>query len=203
MTRAVNLEETEDFSQLCVIVNLVKVMPGTQLLLSVVKIEDETIRLWRDWLKNQAHMLEEANRGDTVEEEVIVPGGGIQSRQIVDESSMSDDYRMLWVDERKNVGLKVRVREKKWNQNAPILVSRDEDRQYHVDIEGMFWSNAPNAPAKLGRRIAYSHYSSAIDDGTVHRRATEPNQSYDLSDLSTTNRCYLDDVAEFRSVAPD
>lgn len=139
VTRAVNLDGSEDFSQLCVVVNLVKVMPGSHLLLSAVTIEDGVIRLWRDWLKNQLRNLKDAGRGAVdVEEEVIIPGGGTQTRRTIDEST-TDDHRMLWVDGHKNVGLKLRVREKKWDINAPILVHEDEERQvdYEVDIEGM------------------------------------------------------------------
>lgn len=142
VTRAVNLDGTEDFSQLCVVVNLVKVMPGSHLLLSAVTIEDGVVRLWRDWLRGQARNLKDnAGRGaEEVDEEIIIPGGGTQSRRTVDESSTPEYHRMLWVDGRKNVGLKLRVREKKWNMNAPILVHEDDERQvdYEVDIEGMF-----------------------------------------------------------------
>lgn len=141
VTRKVNLDGAEDFSQLCAVVNLVKVMPGTHLLLSAVTIEDGVIRLWRDWLRNQVQMLK-AGAGLSaadVEEEIVVPGGGIQRRRTIDESSTSDNSRMLWVDGHRNVGLKFRVREKKWNLNAPILIHQDEERQvgYEIDIEGM------------------------------------------------------------------
>lgn len=150
VTRAVNLDGAEDFSQLCAVVNLVKVMPGSHLLLSAVTIEDGVIRLWRDWLRNQVQMLKAgAGLGATdVEEEVIVPGGGVQRRRTVDESSTSDSHRMLWVDGHKNVGLKLRVREKRWNLNAPILIHQDEERQvgYEVDIEG---TSVPNLSKHL------------------------------------------------------
>lgn len=138
--RAVSLDQAEDFFQLCVFVGLVKVMPSSRLLSSPFDIVDGFIRLWRDWLKNQTQMLndETAREAAGVEEEVILPGGGVQTRRTVDESSTSDYHRMMWVDDRKNVGLKLRVREKKWNPNAAILVNRDEERQsgYQVEIEG-------------------------------------------------------------------
>ncbi|RMJ27998.1 F-box domain protein [Aspergillus sp. HF37] len=134
--RAVNLEPSEDFSQLCTVVNLVKVMPGSHRLLSALTIEEGILRLWRDWLKRQIQMLNDATAREAaaVEEEVILPGGGVQSRRTVDESDTSDYHRMLWVDGQKNVGLKLRVREKKLNPSASILVSRDEE-SYQVEIE--------------------------------------------------------------------
>lgn len=106
--RLVSLESGEEFSQLCIVVDLVKVKEGSGLLLSVTTVEDGVIRLWRDWLK-------ERSKGD-----------------------QDDEERLLWVGSAKHVGLKLRVREKKWNRNAPILVHRDEEPavSYDVDIEG-------------------------------------------------------------------
>lgn len=140
--RAVSLEQSEDFSQLCTVVNLVKVMPGSHRLLSALTIEEGTLRLWRDWLKRQIQMLSDATAREAaaVEEEVILPGGGVQTRRTVDESDTSDYHRMLWVDGHKNVGLKLRVREKKLNPSASILVSRDEEN-YQVEIEGVSMSH--------------------------------------------------------------
>lgn len=115
MRRTFNIEESEDFSQLCVAVNLVKVMPGTDLLLSAVPIEDTVVRLFRKWLREQAE------RGGNRD-----PLGG--------------DGEILWVDSRQTVGLQVRVRERKRpGLTAPVLVHRDEDIpvSYEVDFEGM------------------------------------------------------------------
>lgn len=149
--RVVNLDPEEDFSQLCTVVNLVKVMPGTHLLLSAVTIEEGIIRLWRDWLMRQAQMLsdETAREAAGVEEEVILPGGGIQTRRTVDESSTSDHHRMLWVDNGRNVGLRLRVREKKWNPSASILINRDEQSGYQVEVEGRLIRNRTWTDAKL------------------------------------------------------
>lgn len=104
--RAVHIESAEDFSQLCVMVNLVKVMPGSNRLLSAVAVEDGVARLFRKWLREQAQRT---------------------------------DPDILWVDQGENVGLKMRVREKRRpGQAAPILVHRDEAPvSYDVDIEGI------------------------------------------------------------------
>lgn len=108
VTRPVNLDEDENFSQLCVVVNIVKVMPGTNLLLSTMTVEDGVIRVFRDWLKEQTKRPGSAT----------TPGG----------DSDDGDSHMLWVGQSKNVGLKVRVREKQYiNRHAPVLVHQDED----------------------------------------------------------------------------
>ncbi|PWY80486.1 F-box domain protein [Aspergillus heteromorphus CBS 117.55] len=112
--RPINLEGFEDFSQLCVVVNIVKVMPGTNLLLSAHTVEDGVIRVFRDWLRDEEKRLREFN-----------PEGAGTSQ-------------MLWVDSRKTAGIKVRVRGKKFlDQRIPILVHRDEEQftSYELDIE--------------------------------------------------------------------
>lgn len=115
--RAVHLEEFEDFSQLCTVVNLVKVVPNSSMLLSAVTIEDGTVRVWRDWLKDQS------NHKDKL---------GISSND-------PNNTRILWADTNENVGLKLRVREKRWNRFLPVLVHKDEELavSYELEIEGM------------------------------------------------------------------
>ncbi|KAF9893792.1 hypothetical protein FE257_009962 [Aspergillus nanangensis] len=99
VTRPINLEEDENFSQLCVVVNIVKVMPGSNLLLSTITVEDGVIRVFRDWLKEHK-----------------------------EHGRLNKEVPILWVGQNKNVGLKVRVREKSYlNRPAPVLLHRDED----------------------------------------------------------------------------
>lgn len=117
--KQVSLEEFEDFSQLCSIVNLVKIMPNSRMLISAVTVEDGIVRVWRDWLTRQS----KKDYLDTT-----------THRQRNDEE---DD--VLWVNNKKTVGLKLRVKEKKWNRPMlPVLVHRDEGAvSYEVEIEGM------------------------------------------------------------------
>lgn len=118
--KRVSLDGCEDFSQLCAVVNLVKVVPNSSLLVSAVTVEDGIIRIWRNWLKEKAksHLdtLASTSSGD------------------------ENDDNILWVDGIKNVGLKLRVREKRWIRDIPILVHRDEELAvtYEVEIEGKF-----------------------------------------------------------------
>jgi hypothetical protein len=128
VVREVTLDGYEDFSQLCVVANLVQVRPGTSLLLSASTIEDGFIRLWRDWLYRQSRKLRHATELAKEEgsEEVQVP-------------SDSDD--MLWVDVGKTVGLKLRVRPKSWNPSFPVLIHQDDRDDnawagYEVILEG-------------------------------------------------------------------
>lgn len=114
VTRPVNLEDFENFSQLCVVASVVKVVPGTDLLLSTIEVVDGVVRLFRDWLRDQGQ------------------------RSSSDAPSNSTDDSILWVDTGQNVGLKLRVRQKEVSQQQfPILIHRDEmpPANYEVDIE--------------------------------------------------------------------
>lgn len=112
-------------------VNIVKVMAKTNLLLSTITVEDGVIRVFRDWLK------ERAEKPPSGSGHCLGGKTSCQAREI----SAADDSRMLWVGHNKNVGIKVRVREKKFlGQLAPILVHRDEDpfTSYDLYIDGTF-----------------------------------------------------------------
>ncbi|KAL6232956.1 hypothetical protein BDW75DRAFT_216432 [Aspergillus navahoensis] len=116
--RPVSIESSEDFFQLCVVVNVVKVLPGTDVLLSAVNVEDGVIRLFRDWLKGHTDHTQDS-----------------QSHTL----SEYQDHGVLWVDQSKNVGLKFRVSEvTKLDSNFPVLVHRDDETfsSYEIVIDG-------------------------------------------------------------------
>jgi len=48
------------------------------------------------------------------------------------------DERMMWIDNGRNVGIRVVVKERKWRRDQPILISRDEDVavSYAIGFEG-------------------------------------------------------------------
>lgn len=138
--RIVNLDEFEDFYQLCVVVNLVKVVPGTSRLLSAITVVDGLIRIWRDWLKERAKSRFDAMvQGRTAFED---GEAGIHKASLVESTAPSvpdeEEQGILWVNGKKNVGLKFRVKEKRWNRNMPVLMHRDADLavSYEVEIEG-------------------------------------------------------------------
>ncbi|KAL3457487.1 hypothetical protein BJX64DRAFT_268744 [Aspergillus heterothallicus] len=104
--RPVNLEGFEEFSQLCVVVNVVKSIPGTTHPISIINVEDGVIRLFRDWLKGRASDLQ-----------------------------TSQDCHTLWVGQSKNVGLKFRVQEvNRLDTSLPVLIHRDEESFLSYEI---------------------------------------------------------------------
>ncbi|KAH8424660.1 F-box protein [Aspergillus melleus] len=137
VTRPVNLEAFEEFSQLCVVVNVVKVMPGTHLLLSANTVEDGVVRLFREWLKEQERTCSSSRNADDDDDDNEEEGESEPNAAGASDQSQSRSP-MLWVDQGKNVGLKVRVRKKQYlNAGFPLLVHRDEEvlTSYEVDIE--------------------------------------------------------------------
>lgn len=109
--------------------NLVQVRPGTSLLLSVSNIHDGLVQLWREWLDRQSQKLKKATQA--------------AEREGLDEIQMlSDGDDMLWVDEAKTVGLKMRVRPKSWSLSMPVLMHIHDEGEsppvvgYDVIIEG-------------------------------------------------------------------
>jgi hypothetical protein len=124
--REVALDGYEEFSQLCVVANIVQVKPGTSLLLSASTIEDGVVRLWREWLRRQS--------GETNKSRTDLEEGSEKPR-------MSSDDDILWVDLSKTVGLKMRVRPKAWDPSFPVLVHQDDRNDdswvgYEVILQG-------------------------------------------------------------------
>jgi hypothetical protein len=116
----VQLDAAESFSQLCTVINLIKVGPKKGLFLSCVNVIEGVIRIWRDWLAEQASTA-------------ISIAEGKQRRNMTTSSSS-----ILWTDQSSmNYGIRVRVVGKEDIQ-GPILVGADEDKSvsYVLEYEG-------------------------------------------------------------------
>lgn len=131
----ITLEAHELFSQLCGCVNLVKVGPRRGLFLSCVSVGEGVMRIWREWLAEIARRTSASFRGDLGEPaSKMQPNGDARSGDRTDTS----EQQMLWLDNGRNVGIKVVVKERKWRRDQPILISRDEDVavSYSIGFEG-------------------------------------------------------------------
>jgi hypothetical protein len=104
----VHLDVGELFSQLCTIMNVVKLGPKQGLFLSCVNVFDGVIRLWRKWLAT-ATEREEAEGKENPRASLGVGNSDI-----------------LWLDPAKNVGLRLRVTTKP-DMRGPILVERGDE----------------------------------------------------------------------------
>ncbi|CRG86882.1 hypothetical protein PISL3812_03894 [Talaromyces islandicus] len=146
--KQISLDEFEGFSQLCTMVNLVKLAPNSTRLISAINVEEGIIRVWRHWLKEHA---------------------GRKHGDISQETSKDDDG-VLWVDNRENVGLKLRVKEKKWNRQAPVLIHEDEEMAvtYEVEIEEIRIRTTRLLLTVEQSLAEQQNYSKAIIIGPVH-----------------------------------
>ena len=126
----VNLDSHELFSQLCLSCSLVKLGPVTGVFPSVVEAAGGVIRVWRQWLQEQATKAPQ-----------VSPDQLLDSDEDGENASDHKDPCILWVDWKKDIGLKVRVQERQWLRagQAPLLeeVEDAEDRpvSYVVEIE--------------------------------------------------------------------
>ena len=122
MTQIVSLEAHELFTQLRFLVAVVQTGPH-RALLSVENVIDKTQRLFRNWLAERAKVTDvhKFDSSNSVTNEL-----GYEASEIV------------WVDQKKIVGLKVRVKERKGRKTLPVLFHHDEDQavSYSLDLEG-------------------------------------------------------------------
>ncbi|KAI0177537.1 hypothetical protein BJ166DRAFT_25803 [Pestalotiopsis sp. NC0098] len=103
-TQDVYLESSELFSQICTVINIIKVGPKRGLFLSYVNVIECVIRIWREWLAN------EASRSSS--QQSVPPA--------------ITDSAVVWTDESRNYGLRLKVTEKSEVQ-GPILIDSGED----------------------------------------------------------------------------
>lgn len=131
VTRIISLDSHENFSQLCVDTSLVQIGARRGIFLGLRNIvEKKSIRLFRQWLKEMALGAETASSASC---------GGSSDGLTSFEKGSSGASEVLWVDERTKVaGLKLKVQEKKWRRDVPILRGKDEDPpvSYSLGLDG-------------------------------------------------------------------
>lgn len=145
VTRTVTVDSHELFSQLSTVGYLGKREPVRGLLGSIQEVCDGTIRVWRDWLSKQC----QSKRWTDGEQIVIhhdVPGepsgpeGKARSGSFTTVRPQKDTS-ILWVNNTKGdqVGLKMKVKEQKWQRETPVLFSSDVEVpvSYLVELEGI------------------------------------------------------------------
>lgn len=132
VSQNVNLEAHELFTQLRLLASLVQVGPRRGFFISIQNIvEKKTARIFRTWL------AEKAKRGGETD-----VSAGINP----------DDDSVVWVDQNKIAGLRVRVKERKWRRDAPILLHRDDDQavSYSLELQGALLSTIHVAKGQFG-----------------------------------------------------
>jgi len=131
--QTLSLDTGELFTQVVAQVNLVKIGPRNGLFTCFVGVEDDVMRVWREWLRNTAAKGPAPSHIIT-QQPVKLAGKGRSVAHGVDEIDI-DDARILWVNEAKNTGLKFNVRERRHRSDVPILIRNDEDIPATYEIE--------------------------------------------------------------------
>jgi hypothetical protein len=127
--RVVRLESFQYYTQLCIIVNLVRIVPNTTCLMTTVNIQNGTICMARDWLEysSNPNLLAFSLDKAAVQEETADAHGGTYL--------LNGDQDILWIDKTKRVGLKVRVKRGRSNRPMPFVAAPHESLPLHYEVE--------------------------------------------------------------------
>ena len=123
VSQNVSLEAHELFTQLHFLVAVVQTGPRPGLFLSIENLVDKTQRIFRTWLAERAEAIKTYKK--------------YASNGVTDELGYEAN-RILWIDQNKIVGLRLRVEEIKGRKIIPILYRNDEDQaiSYSLELEG-------------------------------------------------------------------
>ena len=133
----ISLDSYELFSQLCVVANLVQLGPRRGVFYSFVNIADGVVRIWREWLAARAKTAHDLSSYEMCIGSV---DGGIlrgQDNELA-LNGKSAEENILWINPGKTVGIRIRIHERKWRHDGPILVHKDEEIavSYVMEYEG-------------------------------------------------------------------
>ena len=119
VTQKVSLEAGETLTQLCAVTNLVKLEPRRGMISDRVELSEGIVRIWRDWLSKRSREYRAQDGNDTG-------------------SHPLEGEQFLWANDGQNVGIKLRVRQRKWRDGQPILFSSEEELAvgYTIEYEG-------------------------------------------------------------------
>ena len=102
-----NLDPDELFGQFCAYASLVKLGPRRGVFLStvhIVKTGSGVVRIWREWLQDRARDTKERDEQEH-------DGTPLETTSTTASASVGDDRTILWTDSKRNVGLRVAVRD--------------------------------------------------------------------------------------------
>ena len=128
--RIVSLDAHENFSQLVFSTDLVQLGPHRGLFSDIVNVNDKkTLRIFRDWAAHRAAELQRF-RGESF---------NIKGSESSSSLETTRESGITWIDDaKKKAGLRLKVEERKWRRDVPILLHKDEDQavSYSMEIQG-------------------------------------------------------------------
>lgn len=134
IVHTVNLDADELFGQFCAYASLVRLGPRRGVFLSTVHIVKSgagVIRVWREWLQERA--TETKERGDQDDED------SLEETPTATFPSIGDEKRVLWTDHKRNVGLRVRVKDMQRRLTSSSTRPHDDSLPFSfaVEIQGL------------------------------------------------------------------
>ncbi|WPG99336.1 Hypothetical protein R9X50_00215000 [Acrodontium crateriforme] len=141
----VTIDSHDLFSQLMTLSYIGQRDPGTGLLFKVQDIGEGTIRVWRDWLSQRCEKKTWTD-GDPIaihhdSADTSDDKANSNRDNTVEKINPTKDCKVLWANTRDyNVGIKFRVKERKWDKDDPLINSNDVDAavSYVVEFEEVF-----------------------------------------------------------------
>ncbi|KAF2433483.1 hypothetical protein EJ08DRAFT_668796 [Tothia fuscella] len=128
-----SLEGHELFTQLCCVTNLVRIGPRQGIFRSFITVGEGVIRVWKDWLASMAFSA--SHLVVITKEQAAAVAKGKEPDLACPAIETQGDWRVLWSDNKFNVGVRLKVKEKKWQRNAPVLIHADEEVSVSFEIE--------------------------------------------------------------------
>lgn len=139
----VTIDSHDLFSQLTTLSYIGQRDPGTGLLFKVQDIGEGTIRVWRDWLSQRCEKKTWTDR-DPIAIHHDGANASVDKAKAKTDSTMecidpTKEPNVLWANTRDyDVGIKFRVKERKWDKDDPLMNSNDVEAavSYIVEFEG-------------------------------------------------------------------
>jgi hypothetical protein len=141
VSQLVTVDAHDLFSQLSTLAFLGKRGPHG-LLASIQEVSQGHIRVWRQWLSKQCETKKWSD-GESIavyhDAPIATTTSKARSDSVTGCIDTRHDPKVLWLNTRdENVGIKFKVRERRWRRNAPVLFSSEEEVpvSYIVEFEG-------------------------------------------------------------------
>ncbi|OAP59798.1 hypothetical protein AYL99_04800 [Fonsecaea erecta] len=166
VSHTLNLDPDELFGQFCAYASLVRLGPRRGVFLSnvhIVRSGQGVMRVWKQWLQDRAL--------DLWQQEQETEGVQLGPTPTMSCPTIGADKNIMWTDYRKNVGLRVAVRD----QNEACYGNRVSDvdnvqMSFSIEIQGEFLAlppspvQMPTVPAELVVRT--THLMLAVEAST-------------------------------------
>jgi hypothetical protein len=131
VVHSLSFDGGELFTQFCAYASLVTLGPRRGIFLSTVHmVKDKAgcMRVWRDWLQARA---DELKADEEAQLKQVAPGSEL-------EPSIGEDKTVLWWDHKKNIGLRIVVREVERRSTARPTDDDDLAVSFTIEIKGQW-----------------------------------------------------------------